>query len=105
MKKNGKYCNSKKGLNMKPLALLLALALVVGGVVGGTIAWPTATTQEVENTFTVGNIDIKLEETGAADDNAEDEDDTQKKSMKMVPGEVIDKDPKVTVEAGSCSWY
>lgn len=62
MKKNGKYCNSKKGLNMKPLALLLALALVVGGVVGGTIAWLTAQTSTVTNTFTVGDVNITLKE-------------------------------------------
>ena len=87
MKKNGKYCNSKKGLNMKPLALLLALALVVGGVVGGTIAWLTAQTGTVTNTFTVGDIEITLTETGAAN-NA--------KSFKIVPGGKDTKDPKIT---------
>lgn len=92
MKKNGKYCNSKKGLNMKPLALLLALALVVGGVVGGTIAWLTAQTNAVTNTFTVGDIDIKLEETTGND-------------YPFVPGDTKTKDPKVTVLANSEKCY
>ena len=61
--KNGKYCNGKKSLNMKPLAVLLALTLLVGCAIGGTIAWLTAQTGEVVNTFTVGDINIKLEET------------------------------------------
>ncbi len=85
--KNGKYSNGKKSLIMKPLAVLLALTLLVGCAVGGTIAWLTATTGEVENTFTIGNINIKLEET--------------KKDFKMVPGFTIDKDPVVTVLSGS----
>ena len=53
----------------------------------GAIAWLTDQTQEVKNTFTVGNIDIELAET--ADD------------FKMVPGNDIAKDPVVTVKAGS----
>lgn len=105
MKKNGKYCNGKKSLNMKPLALLLALTLLLGCAIGGTIAWLTATTQEVENTFTVGNIDITLEETGATDNDTTDTDNTLKKSMKMVPGNKIEKDPKITVKAGSESCW
>lgn len=89
--KNGKYSN-KKGLNMKPLALLLALALVVGGVVGGTIAWLTAETGPVVNTFTVGDIEIKLEETAG-------------QTYKVVPGATDKKDPKISVKEGSEPCY
>lgn len=64
---------------------LLALVMVVS--VGATIAWLTDTTDPVTNTFTVGNIDITLAETTT--------------DYKMVPGNTIAKDPKVTVEAGS----
>lgn len=71
----------------KSIALVLALVLVVGGVVGGTIAWLTDETEEIKNTFTVGNIDIELAE------NTTD--------YKMIPGETIEKDPFVTVKAGS----
>lgn len=74
-------------MKKKTLALLLALVLVFGAAVGGTIAYLTDTTGPVENTFTVGNIDISLAETAT--------------NFKMVPGCDIAKDPKVTVTANS----
>lgn len=78
------------------LALVFAMALALG--IGGTIAWLTDTTNKVENTFTVGNIDIELKETNTvlADDGK-----TATKSFKMVPGSELAKDPKVTVKADS----
>lgn len=74
-------------MKKKTLALLLALVLVFGAAVGGTIAYLTDTTGPVTNTFTVGNIDIDLDET--------------KTDFKMVPGCDIAKDPVVTVTANS----
>ncbi len=74
-------------MKKKAFALFLALALVVGGVVGGTVAWLTAKTNAVVNTFTVGDINIDLTETTT--------------NYKMVPGNTISKNPKVTVKAGS----
>ena len=71
----------------KPVAIILAVVLLVGAVVGGTLAWFTDKTDEVVNTFTVGNVDIDLNET--------------KEDFKMIPGWTIAKDPVVTVEAGS----
>jgi len=73
----------------KALALVLAMVLLVGAAIGGTVAWLTDQTQEVENTFTVGNIDIELAETGVDAEN--------KQSFKMIPGYTHTKDPKVTV--------
>lgn len=75
-------------MKKKTVALLLALVMVFGAAVGGTIAWLTATTAEVKNTFTVGNIDIDLDESDDLD-------------LKMVPGKDITKDPEVTVKANS----
>lgn len=79
-------------MNMKKiLVFALSLVLVAGLSVAGTIAWLTDTTEEIENVFTVGNIDIELDETT---DN-----------FKMIPGEKIAKNPKVTVKKGSeASW-
>ena len=74
-------------MKKKTLALVLALTLLVAGVVGGTLAWLTATTGEVQNTFTVGDINIDLTETTT--------------DYKMVPGSTIAKDPTVTVKGGS----
>ena len=84
-------------MKKKSLALVLALAMIVVCVVGGTLAWLIATTGSVTNTFTYGDINIKLEETDAtvaADGSAT-------KEFKMIPGYTITKDPKVTVLAGS----
>lgn len=78
----------KKGVSTKVFLSLLALVLVVGCAVGGTIAWLTATTDPVVNTFTYGKININLgESTGNA--------------YTIIPGVNISKDPKVTVIGGS----
>ena len=91
MKKNGKYCNGKKSLNMKPLALLLALTLLVGCAVGGTLAWLIADTTPVENTFSTSTIGVELKETTT--------------NYKMVPGWEIAKNPKAWVTTGSEDAY
>lgn len=77
-------------MKKKAFALFLALALVVGGVVGGTVAWLTATSDSVVNTFTVGDINIELTETKP-----------ENRQAKMVPGNTIGKDPTVTVKKDS----
>lgn len=74
-------------MKKKALVSVLSVALVLCFAAGATIAWLKDQTQEVKNTFTVGDININLAET--------------KDDFKMVPGREIDKDPKVTVEAGS----
>lgn len=66
---------------------IVAVALVLCCAIGGTLAWLTDKTGPVTNTFTVGDINIELKETTT--------------DYKMVPGNTIAKDPKVTVEAGS----
>lgn len=73
--------------NRRILTTVCLMALVMVVSIGGTIAWLTDKTTAVTNTFTVGDINITLDET--------------KKDFKMVPGSTIDKDPKVTVKAGS----
>lgn len=74
------------------IALALCLALALG--IGGTMAYLTATTGSVVNTFTIGNVGLELKETkGDLVDG--------KHQFKMVPGNTIDKDPTVTVTAGS----
>lgn len=78
----------KKGVSTKVFLSLLALVLVAGCAVGGTIAWLTATTEPVVNTFTYGKINIVLTETTG-------------NAYKIIPGVNISKDPKVTVIGGS----
>ena len=72
----------------KVLLVLAAAVLLVTGTIGGTLAWLTAETETVKNTFTVGNIDITLDEGDDLD-------------LKMIPGSTIEKDPVVTVIGGS----
>ena len=72
----------------KALFIMLSAALIVCATVAGTLAWLTDTTEPVVNTFTVGDINIELKETTG-------------KTYKMVPGIELEKDPTVTVKAGS----
>ena len=78
---------ARKSLSRKALVVLSLMMVLVLGAVGGTVAWLTATTGPVQNTFTTSDIAITLTET--------------KNDFKMVPGYTIEKDPKVTVKAGS----
>ena len=70
---------------------IVAVALVLCCAIGGTLAWLTDKTGPVVNTFTVGDINIELKETTT--------------DYKMVPGNTIAKDPKVTVKANSEDCY
>ncbi len=90
----------QRKLRNRRIAMTVALVLVVAlASIGGTIAWLTATTATVTNTFTASNIDITLTETWNTDTDDDGENDSW--SAKMVPGNTITKDPKVTVVAGS----
>lgn len=83
-------------MKKKILALTLVFALALALGIGGTVAWLTAQTAPVVNTFTVGDINITLAESGATN-NA--------KNYTFVPGDTLAKDPKVTVTAGSEACY
>ena len=77
-------------LSGKLVVAMLAVTLLIGCAIGGTVAWLTAKTDPVVNTFTYGDINIELTETKPANQQA-----------KIIPGVDITKDPKVTVEANS----
>ena len=83
-------------MNKKMIAAILACAMAVGATIGGTIAWLTDTTDEVVNTFTVGNIEIELTESDATKEG-----DINKKNYDFVPGDTLLKDPTVTVKSES----
>lgn len=71
----------------KKVLSIVAVVLVLCCAIGGTLAWLTDKTDPVKNTFAVGDINIELTETTT--------------NYKMVPGNTISKDPKVTVKANS----
>ncbi len=79
-------------ISKKALILVAALVLIIGCGVGGTVAWLTDSTDEVVNTFTLGDVSITLAETTGTE-------------YKMVPGEKITKDPIITVTQGSEKCY
>ena len=82
----------------KILVSLAALALVAALSIGGTIAYLTST-DKVENTFTVGNVAIKLDEAKANTDGTlvPNVDRVKANSYKLLPGHTYNKDPMVTV--------
>lgn len=104
------------------LALVFCLALALG--IGGTLAYLTST-DTVTNTFTVGNVSIKLDEAKVNDkgqpvkvtkndnggetvevvENLADATRVDKNSYKLLPGHSYTKDPTVTVNAGSEEAY
>ena len=72
----------------KKVISIVAVVLVLCCAIGGTLAWLADKTNPVVNTFTVGDINIDLDESKNLD-------------LKMVPGKTITKDPVVTVQANS----
>ena len=98
---------AKKNSGKKVAAMLLAVVLLIGVGVGGTLAWLSATSGTVTNTFTVGDVNIELKEHNLKDDGALDENTevTEENTYKIVPGDTQPKDPFVRVKANSeDSW-
>lgn len=92
-------------MKTKSKALLLALCavLLVTASVLGTMAYLTSTTEVVENTFSVGNVKItldeaKVDEYGAAVEGAAR---VTANTYKLIPGHEYTKDPTVKVDANS----
>ena len=86
----------------KKLMTVLALVLVIAMSVAGTVAYLTST-DTVTNTFTVGNVEItldeaKVDEYGVADTSATRVD---KNDYKLIPGHTYTKDPTIHVADGS----
>ena len=86
---------------MKKFKALLVVAcalLLVAASVFGTMAYLTST-DTVTNTFTVGKVNIKLDEAKANTDGSlvEGADRVKANSYKLLPGHTYNKDPMVTV--------
>lgn len=78
-------------MKKKIMTIIMAAVLIIGCSVGVTLAWLKDSSGPITNTFTLGKVEIELEETTGGND----------KVYKMVPGAEIQKDPIVTVETGS----
>ena len=90
----------------KKLTTVLALVLVIAMSVAGTYAYLTSH-DTVTNTFTVGNVAIKLDEAKADLDGTPvaGADRVKANSYKLLPGHKYAKDPTVTVLKGSENSY
>lgn len=90
----------------KVLVLALCAVLLVSATIMGTMAYLTSS-DEVVNTFTVGNVQIKLDEAKANADGSlvANADRVKANSYKLLPGHTYNKDPMVTVLSGSESSY
>lgn len=87
----------QRKLRNRRIALTVCLMLVVMvASIGGTVAWLTAKTAPVTNTFTTADIGITLMETWNTDSNKDGTNDSW--TAKLVPGTTIKKDPVVSVD-------
>lgn len=83
----------------KILIMAICLLLILNVSIFSTMAWMTDTAKLV-NTFTVGKVDITLEETDVDEDG-----DTTKNSYHLIPGQEYKKDPTLTVLKDSEESY
>lgn len=106
----------KKNLKKALLAVCCA-ALLVCVSIGATVAYLTSRTETVVNTFTVGKVEIDLDEAKVNEDgdpikadgttvtNPADAARVKANNYKLLPGHVYTKDPTVTVKANSEESY
>ena len=90
----------------KALAVSLCAILLVVASVMGTMAYLTST-DKVENTFTVGNVQITLDEADVDTDGTpvEGAERVKKNEYHLMPGHTYTKDPTVHFAAGSEASY
>ena len=91
MKGEDKMKRTKRSI-FKVVLMSLATCLMAFTIIGGTVAWLMTKTDSVVNVFTYGDINITLKETTG-------------ENYKMVPGNTIAKDPKITVLKDSEDSY
>ena len=99
-------------MKKKILVACLCVALAVLTIAGTTLAYLTST-DKVENTFTVGNVAITLDEAAVnpdgtlkyKEDGVTPVDRVDNNSYKLMPGLTYTKDPIIHVAAGSENCY
>lgn len=81
-------------MKKKLVSALITLCLTATVMVGATLAYYSAQTDELVNTFTVGNVDITVTEPNWDPEEGE----------ALVPGTKVEKDPMIT-NVGSSAGY
>ena len=88
-------------MKKKLFIIVVSILSICSFIVGTSVAWLSSKTDEVINTFTYGDINIKIEET----DTGDNDNNEFTNEYKMLPGNKITKDPKITVLANSEDSY
>lgn len=90
----------------KSLMIVLCAVVLVAATVAGTLAYLTDR-ETVTNTFTVGDVQITLDEAMVKPDGTkvDPEQRVQANSYHLIPGKTYVKDPTMTVEEGSEESY
>ena len=88
-------------MKKKIYIIIVSILSICSFLVGTSVAWLSSTTDTVVNTFTYGDINIKIEET----DTGDNDNNEFTNEYKMLPGNKITKDPKITVLANSEDSY
>lgn len=90
----------------KPLLVCLCVVVVMATVVAGTLAWLVDTDSAV-NTFTMGQVDISVDEAKVNTDGTPvtGADRVKENSYHLIPGQTYTKDPTLTVAGTSEEAY
>ena len=90
----------------KILIYALCILVLVSATILGTLAYLTDRAT-VTNTFTVGNVDITVDETDVDEDGVPEDNAARVTGNEyhLIPGQTYVKDPTMTVEAGSEESY
>lgn len=96
--------------NKRIITTIAAIALVAVIGVGATFAYLTSTSDTKTNTFTVGKVDISIDETAYVEEGKEDFGDVTPKEdgyefNNLLPGFSGTKEPTITVSANSTDSY
>lgn len=92
-------------MKKKIISLCLVIALVATAIAGATLAYFTDVTDVNTNTFTVGDVDIKLDETDTDDSTPDADRDTENEYENIYPNQTVVKDPMVTFVKDSRDCY
>lgn len=97
-----------KNSKLRRAMLLLVCAVLLAGLsVGATMAYLTGN-DAVKDTFTVGGVQITLDEAKVTPDDpffSDDDQRVQGNAYQLLPGCVYPQEPVVTVKAGSTDCY
>ena len=96
-----------KAKTIKALVLALCAVLLVVSTVFATMAYLSSTTEVVKNTFTVGNVQITLDEAEVDEYGVEVANANRviENTYKLLPGHTYVKDPTIHVAEGSEACY